>query len=331
MDLSIIIPVYNTPPSILLSSLNTVILPERIDWEAIVVDDGSKEETATVCREYAQTHQRFCYIRQENRGVSSARNAGMAHATGKYVMFIDGDDRFNAREFPEDILRLDQDMVFFPFRIYDGSRQFVRKLFYGKAEGAVSREEVLLQACSNKLNAVYAKLFRKSMLDTHGIRFDENMINGEDAMFVLNAILASESFYYAETCIYDYIYSSDSGLGRIRKHPDKIFDNALQMYQARERFLQKIDSPEVIKTRITAKEQLIKDWFGMLIVLLNEGIVRDDLWLNAQSWMKTLSNYEINAMSAPSRIKYYILRYNYKKAGKLYGTIRAGCARRKIK
>lgn len=88
MLLSIIIPMYNCAP-VITRCLKSIDYP---DAEIIVVDDGSKDDSALKVMEYASTHPNVTLIRKENGGVSSARNIGIDKATGKYLMFIDADD-----------------------------------------------------------------------------------------------------------------------------------------------------------------------------------------------------------------------------------------------
>lgn len=322
MRLSVIIPVYNTPPEMLIACFDSIVFSNDIDWEAIVVDDGSTELTASVCRQYVSTHPGFQYVRQENRGVSSARNTGLAQATGEYILFVDADDHLLPQSLSRRFLDIDKDIVFFSFRIQDGERSFTRIVFPIDSDGEISHQEALLQSCRNKLNAVFAKLFRRSMLESHNIRFDETMVNGEDAMFVLDAITVSQSLYYTNNCIYDYIYDQDGGNRRIMKFPEKVYENAYSTYQSRERTLRQmnIDEPQRILT--AAKEQLIKDWFGILTTLMANKIEVDHLWQTTQIWAKQISVRERRFFSPTSRIKLMILRYSMKSVGGIYGKIR---------
>ena len=91
--ISIIIPAYKSARYIA-ATLNSVLAQTLCDWECIVVDDGSPDEVAAIVQEYAARDPRFHMIRQQNAGVSAARNAGYAHASRsvEYVIFQDSDD-----------------------------------------------------------------------------------------------------------------------------------------------------------------------------------------------------------------------------------------------
>ena len=93
---SVIIPVYNSESFIsnTLDSLSNQIFPLD-DMEVLMIDDGSTDQSANVCRKYADKYPSFKLIQKENGGVSSARNVGIKHATGKYIMFLDADDTYS--------------------------------------------------------------------------------------------------------------------------------------------------------------------------------------------------------------------------------------------
>lgn len=71
----------------------------HVDWEAIIIDDGSPDEAVQIAQELASDDQRVCLIRQPNQGLSAARNTGLRHARGDYVQFLDADDLLLPRKF----------------------------------------------------------------------------------------------------------------------------------------------------------------------------------------------------------------------------------------
>lgn len=88
---SIIVPAYNAA-STLGETLDSVAAQTDQSWEAIVVDDGSTDDSAVIANDYAARDARFSVVRQENRGRSLARNAGVALSSGKFLCFLDADD-----------------------------------------------------------------------------------------------------------------------------------------------------------------------------------------------------------------------------------------------
>ena len=88
---SVIIPVYNVE-KYLRRCLDSVVGQTYKDLEIILVDDGSTDGSTEICEEYAKKDSRIRFLRKQNGGLSSARNAGLLVATGEYVTFVDSDD-----------------------------------------------------------------------------------------------------------------------------------------------------------------------------------------------------------------------------------------------
>ena len=88
---SIIIPAYNIE-NYILKCLQSLMKQTYRNFEVIVIDDGSKDATGTLCDQFAKKDKRFRVIHKENTGVSDTRNIGMDEANGEYFIFVDGDD-----------------------------------------------------------------------------------------------------------------------------------------------------------------------------------------------------------------------------------------------
>ena len=97
---SIIIPVYNTE-KYLRQCLDSVLAQTFTDYECILVNDGSTDESKKICEEYCFNYQLFKLVNQENQGLSVARNIGISHARGDYIVFLDSDDFINSTALQE--------------------------------------------------------------------------------------------------------------------------------------------------------------------------------------------------------------------------------------
>lgn len=91
VKMSIIVPAFNIEAYIE-DSIKSIISQTEKDIEIIIVDDGSTDKTPVICDEYANKDSRISVIHKTNGGLSSARLAGFQKATGKYILFVDGDD-----------------------------------------------------------------------------------------------------------------------------------------------------------------------------------------------------------------------------------------------
>lgn len=116
--ISIIVPVYNCK-KYLRQCLDSILSQTFKDWECLLIDDGSTDESGSICDEYARRDNRFAAYHKENGGLTSARNYGLERSVGEWIMHVDGDDWIEV----DSIERLLQtardtasDMVFGDFR-----------------------------------------------------------------------------------------------------------------------------------------------------------------------------------------------------------------------
>ena len=179
--ISIIVPVYNNE-SYLSECLCSVCSSDR-DFEIILIDDGSTDNSAIICDEYAKKDKRIKVFHKQNGGVSSARNYGIERATGEYIMFVDSDDIL-AEKWSKIFDYLNGgDIYYFDERI-DIKVSIDNMLRYITG----TNEERLY------LSAPYSKVFKKSFIEKYNLRFDERIINGEDMLFNVDAILHAKTF-----------------------------------------------------------------------------------------------------------------------------------------
>ena len=117
--ISIIVPVYNGA-AYLSQCVESIRSQTLKDWELILVDDGSTDDTPAICDDYAAIDQRVRVVHINNSGPSAAKNIGISLATGSYITFVDGDDEYGTNTTMEDnmaILMADSsiDVLQFPY------------------------------------------------------------------------------------------------------------------------------------------------------------------------------------------------------------------------
>lgn len=95
-DISVIVPVYNTS-AYLHRCLDSVVNQSFENYEIVIVNDGSTDDSEAICREYSEKHSNIILITKVNGGLSEARNTGVRNAAGKYVSFVDSDDYIDER------------------------------------------------------------------------------------------------------------------------------------------------------------------------------------------------------------------------------------------
>ncbi len=237
-DLSIIIPIYNTGIRDLRRCFTSIVPPEDGDWEVLLIDDGSDARVGQFCESFTETHPTFRYYHKENGGASSARNLGIANATGRYITFLDSDDMLLSRAIPTSLLKEGHDLILFDMQLRKGREQVLWKALE-LPEGPVTRQDVLRRyLTSSNINGPVAKLFRTRLLRDTQLQFDESFITGEDWVFGSNFTAQAQDIYYCDTPVYLYYRDSTNSTSRLQNAPDTMVDNLVQLYQKKLRLIQ---------------------------------------------------------------------------------------------
>lgn len=201
-ELSVIIPVYNVE-KYLRECLDSVVNQTFKDIEIILIDDGSTDKSLDICKEYAQKDNRIKIIRQENKGLSAARNTGLNAANGEYIAFVDSDDYIDTTAYEIALAHINEaDIVFFGIenfgeKLSDPAQEDYCKLKY---EGKVLPDNEIRRS-SNCF--AWNKIFKKSIIDKYSIRFADGF-KYEDAGFYWKYILNANSAYYINQNFYKY-------------------------------------------------------------------------------------------------------------------------------
>ena len=220
---SVIVPVYNAEKT-LRRCLDSLLAQRFSDLELLVVDDGSTDSSAAICKEYASADPRVRLCRKENGGVSSARNLGLKEARGEFIAFCDSDDCAGADWLSSlyDAIGDSGMAVGGYVRTEPSGAEVIESA--GKSCTMVHIPEILEKLLGARLlQFVWNKLFRKSVIDRAGLSFDESFRIFEDEYFVLNYLSADHTVSCVPQCHYRYFlpegfYSKyDFGLDAFRK------------------------------------------------------------------------------------------------------------------
>ncbi|MEU4657179.1 glycosyltransferase family 2 protein [Streptomyces sp. NPDC023723] len=208
-DVTVIIGAYEAMPYLVecLASVEAqTIDPARI--EVITVDDGSTDGTGDCLEQFAaRAPMPVTVIRQQNSGgPSGPRNVGLARATGRYVFFLDADDRLGPEALQRMVELADRagtDVVV--GRIEGINRKAPRSVWRTSLE----RTDVFSSNIKYTLTA--QKLFRRALLERHGMRFDESLFSGEDALFTMEAYLRADGVSVLADYTCYYLVGRDDG------------------------------------------------------------------------------------------------------------------------
>ena len=197
---SVIIPVYNGQ-RVIEACLQSVMSQSFRNIEIIVVDDGSVDGTGEICKRYAQLDSRIIYFAQPNRGVSAARNAGLAMAQGEYLAFVDADDEVlhgGITALLQAAESVSADLVVGGYLVSRQGKDFaVRPKAFGSTEDFLCS---LLNGSNH--SALWNKLVRRESLGD--IRFPNSIGYAEDKVFLVEFILQKNPSCFL---IHDLIYT----------------------------------------------------------------------------------------------------------------------------
>lgn len=215
MILSVIVPVFNNANT-LEDCLLSLIEQRFQDFEIIVVDDGSTDESKKKAERVLEGRAHCSVVSQENQGVSAARNTGLLHANGDWVAFVDGDDTLA----PDCLERMmaaskEVDMVVSGIVFLKGNEEIRRMLppddEWGPEELIRNKPHYL-----DYTTSVCGRLFRKELIEKYLLRFDENLMVAEDRDFNIEYLSHAEKIRFVPYAGYYYQTTHEGSLSKDR-------------------------------------------------------------------------------------------------------------------
>ena len=205
--ITVIVPVYNVE-NYLEEAINSVISQTYKNLEILIIDDGSTDNSSQICDKYAKKDIRIKVFHQTNKGLSGARNTGLKNATGKYIMFLDSDDKFEPQACETMYKFIERTKADYAIGNYinideDGSKwenPIFKKDTYKEFTLSIKDYEKSFYIMNS---AVWNKIFRKSFLDSLNITFVERL-PAEDAIFTTTCFIKSKKVCYIPEVIYQY-------------------------------------------------------------------------------------------------------------------------------
>lgn len=298
MELSIIIPVYNTPKEKIEKCIKSVINLENINYEIIVIDDGSKEECSAEYVKILGQNSKVTYKKIANQGVSNARNLGIDIATGKFIMFVDSDDMIFSKNILKEYISIDADVVLFN-RLFITNENEYNKKELESAEGIKDVNEILKEFSVDKcFHEPTGKLYNRKFLKENNIKFDISIIQGEDAIFNLDILLLKPRVYYIDKTIYGYYYDFETLNNRWKNNPQKMFENFMYLKKRKKEVLDMLNFSDKDDYKKKFNYQLINNSFQscMTLTAYND-------WKTMELFSQYFEQKEIEMDNMSSKIK----------------------------
>ena len=215
--ITVVVPVYNVE-SYLRKCLDSIIAQTYKNIEIVVVNDGSTDASAEICKEFVEMDHRIIYIEQENAGLSAARNTGLENMSGDYVTFVDSDDWIEqdyVETLYKKIVEYQADIAvgnYYSFNESEGMFYFhiLGDSYYEKVYDNVSIFENLYESQEMKnfaLISAWGKLYKARLFEQ--LRFDVGKL-GEDGYLNQKIYLLAEKIVYIHKGIYSYRIRNNS-------------------------------------------------------------------------------------------------------------------------
>lgn len=205
-SISVILPIYNSE-RFLHHCIDSILAQTFTDWELLLIDDGSKDASGSICDKYAAKDERIRVFHKENGGVSSARNLGLDHAKGEYVVFVDSDDWVDDSYLNCLLPENREDLVCCSFEVEDSYKRNnwnVQLADSNETTEALEENLTKFAFCS-----VTCKSFRNSLIQENNVRFHEEITQCEDGLFVFDYLSVCRCRVKTKSkCSYHYRWDS---------------------------------------------------------------------------------------------------------------------------
>jgi len=221
ISISVIVPVYNVSAYVG-ACIESILAQTFTDYELLLINDGSRDNSGEICDEYAAKDRRIRVIHSENRGVSVARNTGLASAAGIWVAFVDADDTVR----PDYLKHLyhgaklagcvARSLVLCGFRICSRDTGLIREDVIWEPT-IVHRQNIPLVYLQRQLyrrGQPFSKLYNRSVIEAKRIRFDPEIRFSEDLLFFLEYLREIDVLVLRAESDYDYYVAVGSGLSK---------------------------------------------------------------------------------------------------------------------
>ena len=215
--ITVVVPIYNAEQYIE-RAVKSLLNQTTNEIEIILVDDGSKDNSGKICDKYGKL-ENVKVIHKENGGLCTARNIGLANASGKYVSFVDSDDFMDTDAYEKiiNILKHNEaDILDFGWRYISETGEKTENLNGNEKNILFDQEYIkniilppLLNLKKDEEHFIFdfscMKIFKKEIIDKYNIRFDEQRRVWEDRIFIVEFLKYCQNYYCMDECFYNYV------------------------------------------------------------------------------------------------------------------------------
>ena len=312
---SVIVPIYKVE-NYLARCVDSILAQTYKDLEIILVDDGSPDNSPSICDEYAKKDARIKVIHKVNGGLSSARNAGLDVAKGKYIAFVDSDDWVEPCFIETLVTALEEtnaDMSACKFCRTKGD--FAKREWFDTNVEVIEGEK-FTSIFTEKSYAGYAcnKLFKNEIIQRNSLRYDEKIFNGEDFPFTTEYVFYANKVAYIKQDLY-YYYFRETGI----MNTISLTERFVTILYAREKTLEFLaeNAPNVYdKCKASYLSILCKiKYMAMLDIVKHNNVL---VSVNRKLKVARKGLFTLKNVALKDKLKLFIMIYFPKTMAKIY-------------
>lgn len=314
IKISVIMPIHNAG-EVLHESIHSIRMQSLKDWELILIDDCSTDNSVDIALKSSQADSRIrVEVLSSNQGVSVARNRGISKSVGKYICFIDADDLLepNGLEVLLETAKTQySDLIITPHLSFEGQkkelawvyREFPELLKPGKRTIEHDFEILQVPYC-------WGKLFDRELLKD--IRFKEGITFGEDQAFIIQAYLKAEKIYMLDTPLYLYRHSQHQVTKSNYLRSIEYLENIMTVFALVKEYIFKSDLDHSNKEKLYVyyvKSYLFRNMFSFMAngLLSDEKTVKINVLNLYKEWELALEESFKKSISADLKEVYHRL------------------------
>ena len=242
--ISVIVPVYNAE-KYLVQCIESILDQTFSNFELLLIDDGSADGSAEICRSYQGKDKRVRLLQQENAGASAARNRGLEEAQGTYIMFVDSDDYIDSALLErayDTIKETDADLYIcgLSVEIFKKMEIVSQKKYVSKGKNGYRTREILENFGEffpdQYIYGPCHKLYHRKTIEENKVRFDNDLTIWEDFLFNQHILMGCETVYISDEALYHYRMEGEGSLSH-RSNPyyykmtTFVYDNMRELLQ----------------------------------------------------------------------------------------------------
>lgn len=240
---SLVIPAYNAA-NFIEHTIEAIKKQTYHNWELLIVNDGSKDETGTIINRIASSDERIIAIHQENKGEIAARRTGVIHASGKWIMFVDADDMLPETAITS-LIKYDKneiDVIVGTMQVQNFKQtgeKFEDYIFQNKKTGIINGTEFACGIFSYHIQmSAWAKLYKKSVFDRFPWCLDRQIRQNPDLLMNIGIGAYVNKVYVTNEPVYKYLIHEGTASSGVMP-----FANWMLLFDAADKYIKAYAQP----------------------------------------------------------------------------------------